>query len=526
MNLFNTLRTNQNNFLSSVITESERYLPLLRQWAERGVYRTPLENSLLINYPPITAASPVTRDNYAIVKQAISRLQAALGMTLYIHIPFCTRRCSYCNYYTLSRTNVPDSYITLLERELELYRRGWGSKPPVVQSIYIGGGTPSLLSEKQLGRILRFITNSFSVQPGAEVSMEFHPEMVNKGGVKGYLKTVSALGVNRVSVGIQSLDDGVLRAINRGHTMRDAVSLLKLISKQGFSKLNFDIIYGGLPFQSMESVYETLKILLAFRPTSISKHFCEIKPGSLDFKRYNTSSALYPNWTESIRLQTLIDMLLKQHGYRKELLHMYTDSGAFFSHQKQKWGSQDTFLLGLGPGTYGWIFQHNAPRNMVMYKTFSMTGYREQVLNGLLPVERFATLGWDETARRHIQYALNYGYIDKAGLHSLLARVSSKTRKEVTSIIAKLERHELLTENRYVYKITPLGEYLSDEIKALFASQRVLTLKISDDNHAAHHWYPNVDLIKRFKKIILSGDAPQYIDPNDSGIINRQIVFS
>ncbi len=496
------------DFLFSVFTESERYVSVLRQWAERGVYRNPLDNSLMINYPPITAASPVDPDCYAGFEQALSSLRPDCGISLYVHIPFCTRKCTYCNYYSVVCRSVSDSYIALLEKELEIYKGILGTKPVAIRSIYLGGGTPSLLTGDQVQRILGFINRSFQVQPDAEVSMEFHPEVINYENADGYLKRIASLGVNRVSVGIQSLDDVVLNAINRGHTKKEALAFMKLISKQDFPKVNFDVIYGGLPFQSLKSVYETLKTLLAFKPTSITKHFCEIKKESVDFRRYKNSTTLYPSWTENIHTQTLIDMFLREHGYQKELLHMYTSVHSLFSHQKQKWSQPETVLMCLGPGTYGWIFHDRTPKNLVLYKSFSMADYREKVLNGIIPLERIAALKREETTRRHIQYALNYGYIDKGYLHSLIEGTDVCTGEEINRIIGNLKKNRFLSETQERYKISSLGEYLSDEIKALFASQEALDHRVADDVHAAHHWYPNTDLIKRFKEIILNDSIP------------------
>ncbi|MBI5789043.1 MAG: radical SAM protein [Candidatus Schekmanbacteria bacterium] len=495
-------QTNERDFLFSVYTESERHVPALRQWAEKGVYRNPLDNSLMINYPPITVAPPINPADYATFEQALSSCPDC-GISLYVHIPVCTRKCTYCNYYSLVGQKVSDNYIDLLEKELAIYKSILGAKPVTIRSIYLGGGTPSLLSTKQVERILGFINKSFQVQDGAEISMEFHPELVNQEKAAQYLQTISALGVNRVSTGIQSLDDGVLRAINRGHTKTEAMAFMDLITQQNFQKVNFDIIYGGLPFQSLKSVYETLKHLLTFKPTSITKHFCEIKKESVDFCRYKSSTPLYPSWTENIHTQTLIDMFLTENGYQKELLHMYTSVHSLFSHQKQKWSQRETILMCLGPGTYGWIFHNNTPKNLVLYKSFSLKDYENMVLNNIIPIERLATLEKDETSRRHIQYALNYGYIDKTYLQALIDGAETGTGKEINLLINKLEDNQFLNQTQGCYKISALGEYLSDEIKALFASEDALDRRPGDDIHAAHHWYPNTDLIRRFKHIIL-----------------------
>lgn len=497
-----------NGTLVAAIEQSEHYLSILRQWAERDIYRNPLDNSLVINYPPITATQPVTSKNERTIRGALGAVRAGSGVALYVHIPFCSRRCTFCNYFTVSgRTTVPESFVTLLVREINEYAKLIDTSSTFIQSIYIGGGTPSLLTEQQVDRILGAARAHWAVSENAEITMEFHPEIVNRDNVSTFLARIKALGINRVSVGIQSLDQSILRATRRGHTREEAMACLNLLAEPGFSKLNVDIIYGGLPFQSLSSMHETMSGLIAFRPTSITKHFCELKKGSQDYSRYMASSTLYPNWTENVRMATLIDLALVQNGYKKEMLHLYTDSTSTFSHQQQKWRSPETILLAAGPGTYGWIFNKGNPANVAYYKTFSMKSYREAILAGRVPFERVAILDKDETARRHIQYALNYGYLDKSYLESLLGNSSRDTRDEAMSLFQRLISHGFFQETKDEYRFSSLGEFLSDEIKALFASNEILRNDTTCSGHEAHHWYPNMGLVNRFKNIMLGGDG-------------------
>ncbi len=287
MDSYNTIKNYKaDDFLLSVWDKSEIYIKALKNWAKQGIYRNPLDNSLLINYPPITAASPVSSAMYSDWRDSLLAMPDDMAVALYIHIPYCSRRCTYCNYYSLIKPEAPESYIDLLIGEINNYQNILAGKKIKVNSIYIGGGTPSLLTEKQLEEIIDIIYKVFKVKDNIEVSMEFHPELIKNKQADNYLKHVRNLGINRVSIGIQSLDDLILTEINRGHTADDALSLLELILAQGFDKVNIDLIYGGLPFESLNSVYNTLKALMRLAPTSISKHFCEIKAGSVDFERY------------------------------------------------------------------------------------------------------------------------------------------------------------------------------------------------------------------------------------------------
>ncbi len=190
------------------------------------------------------------------------------------------------------------------------------------------------------------------------------------------------------------------------------------------------------------------------------------------------------------------------------MLHLYSLNNSPFSHQKQKWNSTDTALLALGPGIYAWMFYEGSRKNIVWYNSFSMKDYTEKVLGGMIPIERLIMLDNNESARRHIQYGFNYCGLDKDNLGKLLKKTSALAADDISLVINKLLKNNLLLDTQGVYKISPLGEYLSDEIKALFASREVLNKKIEqNDIHVAHHWYPNLKQVRRFREIMLNGTS-------------------
>lgn len=502
-------KNDKNHILAAVLAKSETPLKVLKKWALKGVYRSPLTNSLLINYPPINAAAPVDENAYAAYTDKISSLPPETKIALYIHIPYCSRKCTFCNYYSLTKGEIPDGYIDLLEKEAAILAGLFQKTPIAVRALYLGGGTPSLLKRTQLDRLFNLIHKHFKIEQETEISFETHPEIMNKSYPKSYIEDLSALGVNRVSLGVQSLDDVILDAINRGHTRKQALQLLKLLMNQSFDKVNVDVIYGGLPFQSLHTMYDTLTTLASFQPTSLSKHFCEIKTGSPEHARYKKDPSIYPNWEENIRTHALIEEVLTSQGYNKELLHMYSNIAQPFSHQKLKWGSSETVLIGLGPGTYGWLFHENDRPNQVAFKCFSLSNYSGKVNNGNIPIARSALLSGDESTRRHIQYAFNYGGINKKYFNALLKSASSGAQSEINNITARLIDAGFLSEDSDSYLISETGEYLSDEIKALFASDAVLNPKVNSKSHKRHHWFPDLDLVKKFKSHLLEGSLQE-----------------
>jgi len=180
---------------------------------------------------------------------------------LYIHIPFCRRRCAYCSFtsYEGREANIP-AYVDALTRELALYPAGLP-----VSSIYFGGGTPSLLPVNQFDKLLSCIYPHFAVDETAEITIEANP-----GTVDGkYLSFIRSLGINRLSLGVQSLDDGELKTLGRIHTAADALRSMSIARHAGFDNINLDIIY-GIPGRKSDIWLRMLKDIISLEPEHLS----------------------------------------------------------------------------------------------------------------------------------------------------------------------------------------------------------------------------------------------------------------
>ncbi len=190
---------------------------------------------------------------------------------LYIHFPFCRRKCSYCSFVSFEgrEADIP-AYVQALRRELALY-------PPHqrVQTIYFGGGTPSLLSARQLAELLRDARCLFAVDGAAEVTIEANPGTVDE----GYLRAVRRLGVNRLSLGVQSLDDGELALLGRIHSATEARDAVRSARGAGFTNVSLDFIY-GLPGQTLRSWEATLGEAVALRPEHLSLYPLSLDDGA------------------------------------------------------------------------------------------------------------------------------------------------------------------------------------------------------------------------------------------------------
>ncbi len=194
------------------------------------------------------------------------RVRGAAG--LYLHFPFCSVRCTYCDFPTVAgRDDSIDVYLDSLVAEI---RRGQPGLPGRVDTVYLGGGTPSRMRADQVARVLRAVRDRFDLARDAEITIEGNPESLTAGRLAGY----RAAGVTRVSVGVQSLDDAVLRRVGRAHDASEALSAIQRVHDAGFLEANVDLI-AGLPGEKLDGWESTLEHVLATRPEHVSVYLLE-----------------------------------------------------------------------------------------------------------------------------------------------------------------------------------------------------------------------------------------------------------
>jgi oxygen-independent coproporphyrinogen III oxidase len=191
---------------------------------------------------------------------------------VYLHIPFCSARCGYCDFVTFTgQEGRIDAYVEALRSELHRYG-ATDLRSRAVSTVFFGGGTPSLLEALQINRILEALREAFHIVPGAEVTLEANPESVTPEKAAGWRKA----GINRISLGLQTLDDGLLKAIGRLHDTAKFISAYEILRQAGFSNINVDLIY-GLPGQSLDSWKETLTGVTALSPEHVSAYALQVE---------------------------------------------------------------------------------------------------------------------------------------------------------------------------------------------------------------------------------------------------------
>ena len=259
---------------------------------------------------------------------------------VYIHIPFCVRKCPYCDFYSIPyQKGLMEDFIDALLQEI-----GLCEADEEIETIYLGGGTPSLMDPVQIEVILKGIFNHFRVSSEAEITLEANPESLER----DKLKDLAFMGVNRLSLGIQSLHDEELRAIGRVHDSKRALKALEE-AKEVFQNLSVDIMF-GLPGQTLETLQATLERTLQFEPTHISAYELTIHEGTEFYRLQRMKSLKMPDEGCIEDMYYLIVGTLKGAGYEHYEVSNYARKTYRCRHNMNYW--QMGHYIGLGPSAH------------------------------------------------------------------------------------------------------------------------------------------------------------------------------
>ena len=264
-------------------------------------------------------------------------MSRALG--IYIHVPFCKQKCVYCDFYSLPRReDQMDAYVSALRSQLfETDFSGCEA-----DTVYFGGGTPSYLGPRRLTALLEAASAACSIAPGAEITLEANPDSA---GDPDALSALRQAGFNRVSLGMQSADDGELRAIGRVHTMAQVRASADAVRRAGFDNLSLDLIY-GLPGQSLPRWRENLSAAAALCPEHLSCYGLKAEPGTPLYARRDT---LPGDGAQADMYLETVDFL-ESRGYRQYEISNFAKPGRESRHNLKYWTLGE--YAGFGPGAH------------------------------------------------------------------------------------------------------------------------------------------------------------------------------
>ncbi|MCL2474739.1 MAG: radical SAM family heme chaperone HemW [Chloroflexi bacterium] len=365
---------------------------------------------------------------------------------VYIHFPFCRKRCQYCSfvsYESLWESSAAD-YLKSLKNDISA--RPPGSK---LNSLYFGGGTPSLLEVNELRFIINCLGAYTSLQKDAEVSLEANPGTLNLEKLKGYRQ----LGINRLSIGVQSFDDDLLKKIGRIHTAKQAVEAVELSYAAGFNNISLDLMY-GIPNQSLENFASSLQQAILLNPQHISLYGLTISEGSFYHQAMCAGTMLPADEDLMASCYIYAGKLLAEHGYLQYEISNWAREGYQSKHNMVYW--QQGIWLGYGCAACSFDGQrrYTIDRNLDSYMQSALAGTpflqenEEVSQEDLLAEGIILALRLNEGAK--FKYFKDRYHIDLA--------------RKYVAIIKEMRKAGLLEVNQDGIVLTERGRLLSNEV--------------------------------------------------------------
>ncbi len=269
-------------------------------------------------------------------------------MELYIHIPFCVRKCKYCDFLSMTAgEETKEQYVEALMEEISYWGRRLKKKDEAAETVYFGGGTPTVIGAKNLVRILDSVKKCFSVQEGCEITVEANPATIDEEG----LKALHENGVNRLSIGLQSAHNEELKLLGRAHSYEDFLRVYEQARQAGFENINVDLI-SSLPGQSVEDYKDSLQKVMLLNPEHISSYSLILEEGTPFYESYVNRPELLPDEETDREMYHLTKELLKGAGYERYEISNYARPGFESKHNSGYWKRVPYLGAGLGASSF------------------------------------------------------------------------------------------------------------------------------------------------------------------------------
>jgi oxygen-independent coproporphyrinogen-3 oxidase len=269
------------------------------------------------------------------------------SIALYIHIPFCETKCPYCDFNTYaSIESLIPTYIDALTTEISLWGTSLGKRS--IATIFFGGGTPSYLPPKHIQLLLNTVRSTFSLDPNAEITLESNPGDITEERLNSW----NAAGINRLSIGVQSLDDALLKILGRRHTASEAKNAFLLARKAGLKNINLDLMY-GLPYQSSTQWQQTLTDILTLKPDHLSIYCLTLEAGTPLEALIQQNAIPDPDPDLAADMYELAELMTEHEGYQQYEISNWALPGYACRHNLVYWRNES--YLGVGPGAHSYL---------------------------------------------------------------------------------------------------------------------------------------------------------------------------
>lgn len=364
---------------------------------------------------------------------------------IYIHIPFCKSRCIYCGFYSTTLLDLRKKYINAVCREMEL-RKNYIREP--FSTIYLGGGTPSLLDEAELTKLFLYINNVYDVDRNAEITMECNPDDITP----KFTNMLSRLPINRVSMGAQTFADSRLRLLHRRHNSDEVKHAVKLLREAGIKNISIDLMF-GFPDESLSQWKEDISAALALNVEHISAYSLMYEEDTPLWKMLDTGKVKEIDEELSLTMFKELVCQLTDAGYEHYEISNFARPGYRSRHNSSYW--HQVPYIGLGAAA------HSFDLNSRQWNVADLKLYIEEINNGIIPMER-EELDNDTTFNDIITTALRTS--DGINLNALETRLGKRYRNTLISAAGKHLEQGLLEIRHDRLRLTAEGIFISDMV--------------------------------------------------------------
>ncbi len=367
---------------------------------------------------------------------------------VYVHIPFCASRCSYCDFFsTLRLDEVGHDYVEALIAEARLRKAELNGKP--VKTLYMGGGTPSQLPLPLLARLIDGLKATLDLNAVQEFTLEANPDDVTP----EWCAAVRALGVNRVSMGVQSFQDAVLRLVGRRHTARQAIDAVASLRHAGIDNISIDLIY-GLPGQTLETWAESVRQAVDLRPQHISAYGLTYEPGTRLWQQRECGEVVEASEDQYLDMYRILVGMLQMAGYEHYEISNFALPGYRSRHNSSYWN--ETPYLGLGAAA------HSYDGTMRRSNPADLCGYIRRITSGQ-PACQVEDLAWWERYDERVMLGLRTA--DGVDAHRLRSDFGDKAWAHFVSEARRhIDAGNMICTDDGRYILTSEGIVLSDSV--------------------------------------------------------------
>jgi oxygen-independent coproporphyrinogen-3 oxidase len=366
---------------------------------------------------------------------------------LYVHIPFCEHKCIYCDFYSVITKDNVDSFLAALKKEINYYSE-LHSQNRLITSIYFGGGTPSLMSPDYILQIIDLIKNRFDVSEDAEITLETNPGTIEQKRMKGFKE----IGINRVSIGIQSFDESELKFLTRIHDKNTAINTVYKAAESGFESISIDLIF-NLPKQTKEIWLENLNIAISLPISHISTYSLILERGTILNKMVLDGKVKLQDDDYDADLYESTINYITGKGFNQYEVSNFAKNGYECQHNNSYWHYKDYF--GFGTSAHSFI---NGKR---YWNYSSLKKYISEIELNNVAVAGYEEIDNEQKLNEYVMLALRSNGINLSEFVKLFGDEWLNSKKNYFN---ELENGRFLSQQKGTIKLTKSGYAVCDEI--------------------------------------------------------------